>query len=136
MVLFYYCKSINEFTFNEKIDVHKKNKYIELFSLMKKGNIKEYWLNNVHIMNDQYYSEIDTSYEYKEGFLIHSFQKDIIPHFNFYKADIEYEYILYENKINDIIIRLKIFDNYITLEFENDSINDFFDFIKQKKYIL
>ena len=88
------------------------------------------------MINHNFYSMNDISYEYKENFLIHSCTKDKIGNFQFFNVDTEYEYILYENIGNDITIRLKIFKNYITLEFENDSFNVFFDFIEENKYII
>lgn len=136
MFLFYYCEPITKYTFNEKIDIQKKMKYIQLFSLINKGIMKEYYIKYIHIINNNFYCETDISYEYKDGFLIHSLKREIIPYFHFYESDIEYNYILYENNINNIHIRLKIFNDYMTLEFETHSINDFFDFIKQNKYIL
>ena len=136
MFLFYYCIPMNDFSFDEKINLDKKNQLIELFSLINKGLIKEYWLNHIQIINHNFYSVNDISYEYKERFLIYSFKKDKLSNFQFFHVDTEYEYNLYENIHNDVTIRLKIFKNYITLEFENDSLNDFFDFIKENKYII
>ena len=41
---------------------------------------------------------------------------DIIP-FNFYETQLEDEYILYKNTIENIDIFLKKYDDYITIEF-------------------
>ena len=60
----------------------------------------------------------------------------MIENFQFYKTDKEYTYNLYEKQINNIIIRLKVFKKYITLEFECINKDDFLNFYNGKNNIL
>lgn len=136
MFLFHYCIPINNYSFNEKIDISKKKQYIRKYSLYNKGVIKEYWINNIKIINDNLNIINDKSIIYKDNFLIQEFTKQSIQNFQFYHSDTEYEYVLYESVLNNIIIRLKEFKNCMTLEFECNHTDEFFNFYNEKNNIL
>ena len=52
--------------------------------------------------------------------LIEEYESEICPNYNFYKVNIEEEFILYENKVDDIIIKMKVYDDYNTIEYHSD----------------
>ena len=136
MFLFHYCIPINNYSFNEKIDISKKKQYIRKYSLYNKGVVKEYWMNNIRIVNDNINIIKDKSIIYKDNFLIQEFTKQSIHNFQFFNTDTEYEYVLYESVLNNIIIRLKEFKNFLTLEFECNHTDDFLNFYNEKNNIL
>ena len=99
MFLFHYCKQIKNNIFDEKISKEELNNLIQKYSLKKKGSIKEYWINNVQIISHKnklsynYIKDIDI--QVINNFIIQEFESKICKPFNFYKTDLEYEYILY-----------------------------------------
>jgi|TARA_Y100000389_G_C17453318_1_gene516308 hypothetical protein len=124
MYIFHYCKKINDYLFDEKLNTKLKEKIINTYNLKEIGKIKEYWENNVKItsLNGKLSFEYvnDLSISYLDGLLIEEYKKEICLDYNFYKVDIEEEYILYENEMNELLIKLKIYDDYISIEYHSD----------------
>ena len=50
MFIYSLCSTIGDNLFDEKISIDKKEEYINKYKLENKGNIKEYWINNVCII--------------------------------------------------------------------------------------
>lgn len=126
MYIFHYCKQINDYLFDEKIDSNQKQVIIDKYNLQKIGKIKVYWENNVKITsfnNDLSFEYIDDksiTYDSEKDILIEEYESEICPNYNFYKVNIEEEFILYENKVDDIIIKMKVYDDYNTIEYHSD----------------
>ena len=133
MRVYYYCNKINDNFFNHKINLDKLDLLINKNNLSKIGDIKEYWINNVQIISDKknvkFYKTIDKNISYHDNnYLIQELYLSEIQPFNFFKINLENEYFLYENIINDIKISLKKYNDYITLEYRMDkliNINNF-----------
>jgi len=133
MRVYYYCNKINDNFFNHKINLDKLDLLINKYNLSKIGDIKEYWINNVQIISDKknvkFYKTIDKNISYHDNnYLIQELYLSEIQPFNFFKINLENEYFLYENIINDIKISLKKYNDYITLEYRMDkliNINNF-----------
>ena len=53
MFIYNYCLKDGDNFFNEKIDLRNKSEYINKFNLINKGNVKEYWINNVMIVDNR-----------------------------------------------------------------------------------
>ena len=130
MFLFHYCKEVTNNTFDEKISKEELNNLIQKYSLEKKGCIKEYWINNVQIIShdgELSYNYInDITIEKIDNFLIQEFKSSKCNPFNFYKTDLEYEYILYTNLVNNVLVNIKEFNDYLTIECQTDKKEDFF----------
>ena len=126
MYKYYYCNLINDNFYNNKINLNKLSYLIKKYDLNFKNNIKEYWINNVLIIsnkdNIKFYKINDKDIKLQNEYIIKSYDiNECIP-FNFNNTDIEEEYILYENIINDIKVILKQYLEYITLEFESNNL--------------
>jgi len=123
MYIFHFCQKINEYLYNEKLPLHLKDKYLQYYNLKKIGKIKEYWENNVKItslnnhLTFEYIQDISISYDTTKNLLIQEYNREKCPPYNFYQVNIEDVFTLYENKQNDILIRLKEYKDYITIEF-------------------
>tara|TARA_B100000700_G_C14969074_1_gene820369 strand:+ start:185 stop:598 length:414 start_codon:yes stop_codon:yes gene_type:complete len=130
MFLFHYCKEITNNIFDEKISKEELNNLIQKYSLEKKGCIKEYWINNVQIIsykNKLSYNYIkDINIQKIEDFLMQEFESEICNPFNFYKSDLECEYTLYTNLVNNVLVNIKEFNDYLTIECQTDKKEDFF----------
>ena len=91
MYCYHYCKKLNNNFFNENISLNNLDFLIKELNLIKKGVIKEYWINNVQIIslnNNLSFNYInDISIHYKNNFLIQNYDKIKCKPFNFY--DIE-----------------------------------------------
>lgn len=126
MYIFHYCKKINDYLFDEKINIELKEKIIDTYNLKEIGKIKEYWENNVkitsfnNILSFEYINDLSISYSNDKNILIQEYSQEKCLDYNFYKVGIEEEYILYENEINELLIKLKIYDNYISIEYHSD----------------
>ncbi len=125
MFIYNYCIKDGDNFFNEKIDLNKKSEYINKFNLINKGNVKEYWINNVMIVdregekNFKYYEDI--SVQYKDNYLVQEVKLEDCISFNFFKTDTESEYGLYENIIDGIIYNLKVYDKFISFSFISEN---------------
>jgi len=126
MYKYYYCKYIKNNFYNNKININKLSYLIKKYDLKFISPIKEYWLNNIKIISDKnninFYKIYDKNINYYNEYLIHEYLLENSEPFNFNKTNLEEEYILYENTINDIKIILKKYIDYITLEFETNNL--------------
>ena len=126
MYLFHYCKKINDFLFDEKIEKKHLQFIINKFNLQSKGEYKEYWDKNVKILANKgllNFSYInDLSVDYKNNYLINEFETEKCINYNFYKVDSEEKYILYENEIDSIKYILKVYDTYLSFSYESEKV--------------
>jgi len=126
MYKYYYCKYIKNNFYNNKININKLSYLIKKYDLKFISPIKEYWLNNIKIISDKnninFYKIYDKNINYYNEYLIHEYLLENSEPFNFNKTNLEEEYILYENTINDIKIILKKYIDYITLEFKTNNL--------------
>ena len=134
MFVFHTCFQINENTYHEDIPLEKLQELIKKFALTRIGKVKEYWINNVfiqsreNIISYQYVKDISISYDKKNNVLVQELETTSCKPFNFYKVDLEDEYIQYGNKIENVYIFLKKYKNHLTLEFSCDNKEKFNDF--------
>ena len=123
----YLCKKYDNNFYNLKNDKNLLNDFIRKYNLKDKGIEKKYYKNNILIetFNDNlYFFKItDKNIFYEENYLFTEYQKDIINSFHFTNVDYEEEYKVYKNKINNVYVISKIFDNYFELEFISDDLN-------------
>ena len=126
MYKYYYCNLINDNFYNNKINLNKLSYLIKKYDLNLKYNVKEYWINNVLIIsnkdNIKFYKINDKDIKFQNEYIIKSYDINECISFNFNNTDLEEEYILYENIINDIKVILKQYSEYITLEFESNNL--------------
>lgn len=126
MYLFHYCKKINDFLFDEKIEKKHLQFIINKFNLQSKGEYKEYWDKNVKILANKgllNFSYInDLSVDYKNNYLINEFETEKCINYNFYKVDSEENYTLYENEIDSIKYILKVYDTYLSFGYESEKV--------------
>lgn len=126
MYIFHYCKKINDYLFDEKINIKLKEKIIDTYNLKEIGKIKEYWENNVkitsfnNILSYEYINDSSISYLNDKNILIEEFDRELCTDYSFYNVDVEEEFLLYQNKMNELLIKLKIYDNYISIEYHSD----------------
>ena len=125
MYNYYFCSKINDEFYDHKLDLNKLSYLINKYDLKCKNKVKEYWINNVYIISDDtlsFYKIIDNNINYDNNYLIHNYDKKSCNPFNFHEANMEDEYILYDNTINNIKIIVKEYDDYITLHYECENI--------------
>ena len=128
MYLFHYCKKINDFLFDEKIDKKHLQFIINKFNLQSKGVFKEYWDKNVKILSNKgllTYNYInDLSVRFENDYIINEFESEKCIHYNFYEVDSEENYTLYENEIDSIKYILKVYDTYLSFSYESENVMD------------
>ena len=128
MYLFHYCKKINDFLFDEKIEKKHLQFIINKFNLQSKGEYKEYWDKNVKILANKgllNFSYInDLSVNYKNNYLMNEFETEKCINYNFYKVDSEEIYTLYENETDSIKYILKVYDTYLSFGYESEKVMD------------
>tara|TARA_B100002051_G_C16680481_1_gene609503 strand:- start:1021 stop:1419 length:399 start_codon:yes stop_codon:yes gene_type:complete len=126
MYLFHYCKKINDFLFDEKIEKKHLQFIINKFNLQSKGEYKEYWDKNVKILANQgvlIYNYInDISVTFENDYLINEFEIEKCVHYNFYTVDSEENYTLYENEIDSVKYILKVYDTYLSFSYESEKV--------------
>ena len=126
MYLFHYCKKINDFLFDEKIEKKHLQFIINKFNLQSKGEYKEYWDKNVKILANKgllNFSYInDLSVNYKNNYLMNEFETEKCINYNFYKVDSEEIYTLYENETDSIKYILKVYDTYLSFSYESEKV--------------
>ena len=94
--------------------------------MISKGNVKEYWINNVMVLdNDNYkvfkYIE-DISVQYADNYLIQEIKMDDCISFNFFLKLIQMtKYELFENVVGEITHVLKVYDNFITYSYKSEN---------------
>ncbi len=135
MYTFYYCTP-NGISYNAKIPLQKKEELIQKYQLQLIGDIKEYWENNVQIifLPDQkkfnYIEDLSIEYDEQNNYLIQEYNLKPCPEYNFFKVDQEEQYILHENKIDNVIIQLKEFQTFLSINYtckeKTDFTNKFF----------
>tara|TARA_Y100000996_G_C22398703_1_gene592234 strand:+ start:258 stop:659 length:402 start_codon:yes stop_codon:yes gene_type:complete len=122
---------VDENIYNIKIPLKEKNKIIEQFNLNGPQETKEYWINNVCILSDKnsrqfyYINDKEIQRDEKNKMLIHNFDKCMCKVFSFFHVDSEEEYLLYTNEIDNVIVSLKEFNDYLTLDFNCKELSTF-----------
>ena len=135
MYNYYFCSKIDDEFYDHKLDISHLPKLITKYDLKYINHIKEYWINNVQIISDknniQFNKIIDKTISYKNNYIQQEYQIINCDKFNFNESDLEEEYNLYENTINDIKIKVKKYHNFITLMYEskNNIDNNFLYYI-------
>ena len=108
-----------------------KKELIKKYNLVEKGAMKEYWLNNVLVTNNQqrldYKYVIDNKIEYikDKNILIQDYQEEECIPFQFYNTDIEEEFFYYQNSIDGVEINLREYNDYSVLFFRTEVLNNF-----------
>ena len=51
MFIYHKCIPINDFSYDEKLSLSMKDKYINQYNLIEKGIVKDYWIMNVYIQD-------------------------------------------------------------------------------------
>ena len=123
------CEKIQNNIFNLKKDLSLKNKYLEQYNLLNKGLYKIYYKNNYIIKSSEelikYFKIIEKDNYYEDNHLFLEYDTEEKESFNFFDVDNEEEYILYENKIDEVNIQFKEFKNYCEIEFITKDLNNF-----------
>ena len=119
--------------YDEKIDKGGLNDLIQKYSLLKKGKINEYWINNVEIIKQSngestfnYVTDLSITYDPSKKLIIREYKMEECIPFNFYTVDIQEEYILYQTIKDGIDILVKEYDEYLTLEYRSESMKSFY----------
>tara|TARA_B100001057_G_scaffold457250_1_gene505388 strand:- start:467 stop:874 length:408 start_codon:yes stop_codon:yes gene_type:complete len=135
MYNYYFCSKLDDEFYDHKLDISHLPKLIDKYDLKYINHIKEYWINNVQIISDkdniQFKKIIDKNIHFDNNYIQQEYQISNCDKFNFNESDLEEEYNLYENIINDIKIKVKKYDNFITLIYEskNNIDNNFLYYI-------
>ena len=121
--------NVNNNFYNIKNNLNFKEKYLKLYNLQNKGLYKSYYKNNILInsnnISSSFYKITEKKITNKDKYLIIEGERELVSPFQINSPDYEEVYILYENKINDIIINLRIFKKYFELEYIMNDLNDF-----------
>ena len=120
MFIFHYCEKENEYLFNEKININRKDTIIQKYKLNTIGRINEYWQNNILIISDRnnldFFRIIDHDVIYQDNFLVNSYEKEKVNPYQFYQTDTEETYIKYENTLGNVKIILKEYNDYLSFQ--------------------
>ena len=115
--------------YNIKMNLSKKDYYINLYNLENKGLYKSFYKNNILIKsnstNTDFYKIKEKEISFKDNYLFIETEKTITEPFVIFDTDYEEVYTLYTNKIYDILINLRIYEKYFELEFITDDLNKF-----------
>lgn len=115
--------------YNIKINLSKKDYYINLYNLENKGLYKSFYKNNILIVsnstNTDFYKIKEKEISFKDNYLFIETEKTVTEPFIIFDTDYEEVYTLYTNKINDILINLRIYEKYFELEYITDDLNKF-----------
>ena len=120
---YFYQKKINDIFYDIKIDKKYKLRILQLFSLEKNEEVKEYWENNVQViatkydLSFQYIEDIHISIDERNKLLIQECKVKECIKYNLYKVNQEENYILYKKEIDDITVLLKEYENHLELLF-------------------
>ena len=130
MYKYYYCNQIDDNFFNNKIAFDKLSHLIKKYELKLIRQIKEYWINNVLIISNKkdikFLKIIDKEITYGNNYLIQEYISKNCISFNFKNVHLEDEYILYTNLVNNVLVNIKEFNDYLTIECQTDKKEDFF----------
>ena len=125
MYNYYFCSTINNTFYDHKLSNKYLSHLIDKYDLICKGDVKEYWINNVQIIstNDdlQFNKIIDRDVEYHNNYLIQEYDKLECDKFSFYESHLEEEYILYGNIVKGVKIIVKKYKDFITLMYESEN---------------
>jgi hypothetical protein len=115
--------------YNIKMNLSKKDYYINLYNLENKGLYKSFYKNNILIIsnstNTDFYKIKEKEISFKDNYLFIETEKTITEPFVIFDTDYEEVYTLYTNKIYDILINLRIYEKYFELEYITDDLNKF-----------
>ena len=113
-----YSKSKDKDIYDIRFPLSGKGKIINDNYLDFKYREKVYFLNNVIIKINPdgtfFNYENDISIDVNDDFIVRGYDTMSCPKFNFYRSDLEEDYMLYENK--DSSIKLKEYNDYYTFE--------------------
>ena len=116
----------------KKININEKNDLINKHNFKYNDTYKKYTINNVEILfniiNYNFYKITNKNKIIKNDYIIYDFDETKIELFNFYKTHKEEIYKEYISKRDNYIIKLKEYDNYLTIEyiiFNNFDLNNF-----------
>jgi len=131
MYNYYFCSKINDEFYDHKLNLNKLSYLIIKYDLKYINPIKEYWINNIQIISNEnellFNRIIDKNISFNNNYIKQEYDISNCDKFNFSIVDLEQEYILYENTINDIKIKVKKFNDFITLMYESkNNIDDNF----------
>ena len=135
MFNYYFCFKVDDEFYDNKLNISYLSKLIDKYDLKYINHIKEYWINNVQIISDKnniiFNKIIDINIYHKNNYIKQEYNISNCDKFNFNESDLEDEYILYESIINNIKIKVKKYDNFITLIYEskNNIDNNFLYYI-------
>ena len=141
MFAFYYCIQ-DGLSYNAKLPLKKKEELIQKYQLKRVGRIKEYWENNVQIILRNgnfcfnYWTDKTIEYNKKHNLLMNEYEIKPCDQYNFYQVDQEEIYILYEMVINNVIIQVKEYDNFLTITYFCASKIDFFEYLSKDNKVI
>ena len=129
MYNYYFCSKIDNEFYNHKLNISHLPILIDKYNLKYINHIKEYWINNIQIIsnknNIQFNKIIDINISYKNNYIKQEYQISNCDKFNFNGIDLDDEYNLYENILDNIKIKVKKYDNFITLIYESKNNIDY-----------
>lgn len=126
--IFYITEKEKDF-YDIKINLSKKDYYINLYNLENKGLYKSFYKNNILIISNNkeinFYKIKEKEISFKDNYLFIETEKTLTEPFIILDTDYEEVYTLYTNKIYDILINLRIYKTYFELEYITDDLNKF-----------
>ena len=110
--------------YSTNISLDKFNDSIEKYNLKYVEQFKKYTIQNIEIVSNMNSIQF---YKLKDKQIINNLEvykiSKSIP-FSFFEIDQEEYYKLYTNTINDVEILMKIYDNYINIEYLTEELNN------------
>tara|TARA_B100001123_G_C15143779_1_gene960695 strand:- start:378 stop:749 length:372 start_codon:yes stop_codon:yes gene_type:complete len=110
--------------YNSKLSFDKKDNLIKKYNLKYIDQFKKYIIQNIEIVSNKNSIQF---YKLKDKQIINNLEvykiNKFIP-FSFFKIDKNEYYKLYTNTINDVKILMKIYDNYINIEYLTEELNN------------
>ena len=110
--------------YNSKLSFDKKDNLIKKYNLKYIDQFKKYTIQNIEIVSNMNSIQF---YKLKDKQIINNLEvykiNKSIP-FSFFKIDKNEYYKLYTNTINDVKILMKIYDNYINIEYLTEELNN------------
>ena len=110
--------------YNSKLSFDKKDNLIEKYNLKYVDQYKKYTIQNIEIISNLNSIQF---YKLKNKQIINNLEiyeiYKLIP-FSYFRVDKEEIYQLYKNNINNVDILLKIYDNYITIEYQTKELKN------------
>jgi len=110
--------------YNSKLSFDKKDNLIKKYNLKYIDQFKKYTIQNIEIVSNMNSIQF---YKLKDKQIINNLEvykiSKSIP-FSFFEIDQKECYKLYTNTINDVEILMKIYDNYINIEYLTEELNN------------